>query len=562
MKRSIALTLLALFFLSVFLRLLPLTRHLFWGADIGEYYYLSSQLMAEGSISESYAGWGFAYPYFPGMEIVVAGSSLMGMEISMAISLLIPILASLIVFPTFFLTREITSDDRAGLVAAAFIAVVMPHVYPTSHPMPASIGDLLFATSLMLFPKWLREPRFGLLLFPTTFALVVTHHLSTYFLMICLLFGIILVQLVRNRTSLSMLIREVGYIAFTVAITLLYWFMASPGFTEEIISSGGLVISPVLLAILAGMVILAILVIYARRRYFPRLVFRYPSYRRVLTMFAVLLTTSLLILSVNAFVVVPGTSINLSALGALLFLPLIIFLSFAGSGSRPSIFHNRGLYPLAWALVISLSTLAGIYMSSTVLIPYRHIEYLMFPLAILVGIGLVHAFGLVHFGVTRRRIASATVVALILVMTNALVAYPPRDVLAGYEEGTKPELVSLARWSGENVDDLVAADHRVSSMLFGFGHVNATWDTVTLVFHSPDFESARIELGNLSSPSGRRKVVFVAIDQDTIDGVFLYPWDPAEPMTQEAVSKFEESPFQKMYDDGYSRLFLLNWGLA
>jgi hypothetical protein len=99
-------------------------------------------------------------------------------------------------------------------------------------------------------------------------------------------------------------------------------------------------------------------------------------------------------------------------------------------------------------------------------------------------------------------------------------------------------------------------------MLFGFGRVNATWDTVTLIYHSPDFEGARAELENVSSPSGRRKVAFIALDQDTIGGVFLYPWDPAEPMTEEAVSKFEESPFQKMYDDGYSRLFLLNWGLA
>ncbi|MFQ6127587.1 MAG: hypothetical protein ACE5QW_01595 [Thermoplasmata archaeon] len=520
------------------------------------------QLIADGSISETYLGWGFAYPFFPGMEIVVAGSSLMGMEISMAILLIIPILASLIVFPAFLLTTEITNDDRAGLIAAAFIAVVMPHVYPTSHPMPASLGDLLFATCLLLFLKWQRNPKFGFLLFPTTLALIVTHHLSTYFLLISLIFGILLVQLLRNRTLSRRLARELAYLAFAVAAALFYWFLASPGFTEGIVSKEESLFSPMLAAFLALASVLAFLMVYARRRFFPDLVFRYPSYNRILATYVVVLALSLFILSVNALVVVPGTSIDLSVAGAALFLPFILFISFAGSGSRPMAFHKGGLYPLAWTLVISFSTLAGIYGSSKVLIPYRHIEYLMFPLAILVGVGFIHAFGLVHFEKNRRRTGVAVAVALGLVVTNALVAYPPRDVLAGYEEGIKPQVISLARWSGEYTTDLVAADHRVSSMLFGFGNVNATWDTVTLIFHSPDFEGARDELGNVSSPSGRQRVVFVALDQDTVAGVFLYPWDPAKPMSEEAVTKFEELPFQKMYDDGYSKLFFLNWGLA
>jgi hypothetical protein len=33
-------------------------------------------------------------------------------------------------------------------------------------------------------------------------------------------------------------------------------------------------------------------------------------------------------------------------------------------------------------------------------------------------------------------------------------------------------------------------------------------------------------------------------------------------MSDEAVEKFEAAPFQKMYDDGYSSLFLINWGLT
>ncbi|MFQ5909520.1 MAG: hypothetical protein ACE5IJ_02225 [Thermoplasmata archaeon] len=562
MKRSTTFALLAIFLFSMFLRLLPLTRYLFWGADIGEYYHISTQLTTDGSISETYGGWGFAYPFFPGMEIVVAGSSLLGMELSLALSLIIPILASLIVFPGFLLTTEITRDDRAGLVAAAFLAVVMPHVYPTSHPMPAALGDLLFATCLFLFYKWLKNPKFGFLLFPATLALIVTHHLSTYFLLISLIFGIFLVQLLRNRTSNARLARELAYILFTAITVLLYWFVASPGFTERIALSEGFLFSPVLLGMLALASVVALLVVHSRRRFFPNLVFRYPTYRRTLASYASVFAVTLLILLVSALVVVPGTTVDLPSMAAVLFFPLILFASFAGPGTRPMSMRQGGLYPLAWTLAISLSTLAGIFASSKVLIPYRHIEYLMFPLAILAGVGFAHTSGLIHFEGNRKRTSLVTAFGLGLVLTNAFAAYPPRDIMAGYDEGMRPELVSLARWSGEYADDLTAADHRVSSMLFGFGDVDATWDTATLIFHSPDFEDAKAELEEVDSPSGMRRAIFVAFDQGTVDGVQLYPWDPAEPMSDAAVSKFEEPPFQRVYDDGYSKLYYLNWGLA
>lgn len=561
MKRSAAFALLATFLFSMFLRLLPLTKHLFWGADIGEYYYISEQLVANGYVSETYSGWGFAYPYFPGMEIVVASSSLLGMELSMAMSLMVPVLASIIVFPVFLITIEITRSDRAALIAAAFLAVAMPHVYATSHPMPAAIGDLLFAVCLLLFLKWLRHPKFGLLLFPATLALIVTHHLSTYFLLISLTSGILLVQLLRNRTSAQRLTREVVYVLFTVIVAISYWFVGSPGFIETV-TSGEPIFSPILIALLLVALAIAILVVCSRRRLIPSLVFRYPTHGRALAVYVLVLATGFLILLVSVLVVVPGTNVNLPAIAVLLFLPFILFIAFTGPGSRPISFRHRGLYPLAWILVIALSTLIGVFTSSRVLIPYRHMEYLMFPLSILIGVGFIHAFGLVHLPRSGARTGIAITVVLGLVTTNAMIAFPPRDVIAGYEEGTSPKAVSLAYWSSGRVDDLVAADHRVSSVLFGFGDVDATWDTARLVFHSPDFEGARVELENLDSPSRRRTVRFVALDLDTIDGVLLYTWNPAEAMSEEAVSKFEESPFQKLYDDGYSKLFFLNWGLA
>jgi hypothetical protein len=562
MRKSTASALLAIFIFAVFIRLLPLTRYLVWGADIGEYYYIGTQLAANGMIPGTYDGWGFAYPHFPGMEIVVASASLLGMGSSMALSMMVPILASLVVFPIFMISTEITKDSRAGLVAAAFVAVVMPHVYATSHAMPASLGDLLFVACLLLFLKWSKNPKFGVLLFPTTLVLIVTHHLSTYFLLITLVFGIFLVQLLRDKTSREVLVRELAYVLFTVVMTALYWFIAAPGFTGEIISSEGALASPLLLGLLAVAFVAGALIVWARRRAYPNLVLRYPTYGRVIVSFAVVFVTSLSILLVNAFVVVPGTTIDLQPQIAILFLPLVLFISFAGPGSRPIGFHRNGVYPLAWTLAIALSTLAGVAMSSKALLPYRHMEYLMIPIAILAGAGVVHVFGLVHFAGSRRRAGLAAAVVIGLVVTNAAVAYPPSDLLGGWEEGSQPQTVSLALWTGKHADGLIAADHRVSSLIFGWGEEDATWDTVTLVFHAEDFDDARQELESADSPSGTRRVEYVAFDRDTTGGVLLYPWDPAEPMSDEAIGKFEDAPFQKMYDDGYSSFFRINWGLT
>ncbi|UCD91634.1 MAG: hypothetical protein JSV43_05120, partial [Methanobacteriota archaeon] len=70
MRKSTGFALLSIFLVAIFLRLLPLSRHLFWGADFGEYYFLTNDLVSSGNLTLPYFGWGFTYPYFPGMFIL------------------------------------------------------------------------------------------------------------------------------------------------------------------------------------------------------------------------------------------------------------------------------------------------------------------------------------------------------------------------------------------------------------------------------------------------------------------------------------------------------------
>ena len=68
MRKSTRYALFTIFLLALFLRLFPLMNTLYWGADYGEYYYLSNELVTNNHISTQYFGWGVVYPDFPGFE--------------------------------------------------------------------------------------------------------------------------------------------------------------------------------------------------------------------------------------------------------------------------------------------------------------------------------------------------------------------------------------------------------------------------------------------------------------------------------------------------------------
>ena len=101
-----------------------------------------------------------------------------------------------------------------------------------------------------------------------------------------------------------------------------------------------------------------------------------------------------------------------------------------------------------------------------------------------------------------------------------------------------------------------------STTLFGFGGANGTWDTAQDTLLADTFEEARDEMEEVDAPSGKKRVDFVAYDGDMEKGVMLYPWNPAPVPSTEAVDKFDKAPFMKLFDNGYSRLYYVNWGLA
>jgi hypothetical protein len=557
-RKSTLFALAAIVVASVLIRLSPLLSFALWGSDVGEYFTILRTLTRAGHLPTIYAGWGITYPYFPGMFLVQDAPALLGpMGVATAVDLIIPILGGLAVLPFFLIGTEVTGDARIGLLAAAFLAVAMPHAYTTSHTAPASLGDLFAVTGLLLFLRLRRDPRVLVPLVLVASAVILTHHLSTYFLLIMTLAAFLIRNLVRPGGRDAGLRREVGFLAFFTSATFAFW-VETPPFWNQVLHNVSLnpwwllpAAFPVLVALLAGLIL-------ARRRVAWRFRPRQADLRHAGTMLAIAMAFLLGFSGLIALGAIPATTISVTPAILLAFLPFLLLLAFSAPGRAFLDFARDGLDVNSWLLALLGSSVVGIVAAPLVLIPYRHMEYLVMPLGLFAAVGFTVFFDLL--GGSRRRKAAAVAAAGLLLAGNALIAIPPPALVAGWQEGIAPGVVDGALWGRAYESGLLAADHRASTIFFGFGGINATWDTTAAPFLAPDFATAEPGLAYVQAPVGNLRVRYVWLDKDTEAGVQLYPWEPAAPMSPAAIAKYSDSPFIKVYDSGYGQMYLVAWG--
>ncbi len=559
MRRSTALGLVAVVLAAIAIRLSPLLTSLYWGADFGEYFTILRFLSRTGAMPTHYLGWGTTYPWFPGMFFVQdAFLQLGGLDLPTVLTLVVPILGGLAVLPIFLLSADVVHDDRVALFVAAFVAGVMPHVYSTSHTAPASLGDLLVFAALPLFLRLRHDRRAAIPLVLITAALIMTHHLSTYFLILMVLGALVLPGLIRPFVGDLGARRQVAYAALLVAGTFAYWLGYAVPFRDNILVDVNVQPWWLLLVGFAGLLALAALLVAARRsvawRYRPHV----PRVHDSLTVFGLALAFVCGLAAATILGAVPGTSVALPPVILIDFAPLLILVAFSSAGRKGFDFLRQGMAIPSWFLALSASAVVGSVVATRVLIPYRHIEYLIVPVAILAGLGFFRLLDLSPPSRVRRTVA--VVAAGLLLAGNFAFAIPPPSFVAGWNEATQPVALDGAYWARGHLDGLVAADHMASTDLFGFGGVNATWDTTVAPFFATTWADARSGLVDVTAPSGVQNVSYVWLDQVETHGVELRVWEPAVPMSPAAVAKFSESPFVKVYDDGYAQVYWIAWG--
>lgn len=559
MNKSSGLGLAAIVLGSVAVRLSPLWSYLYWGSDTGEYFAILRGLVQSGRISTAYRGWGVTYPYFPGMFFVQGGLvQLGGLGIPTVLNLLVPILGALAVLPMFLIAQRVTGEARIALFAAALVAGALPHAYTTAHPAPATLGNLLALTGLVLFLRLRTDRRAVGPLLLVTATLIATHHLSLYFFLLMVLGTIVVRGLVRPWRSTPATRREVAYTGLLLGGTFAYWLGYATTFRTFILPDVAIRPWWALLVLFGFGLVLLGGIVFARGRIAWRYRPRYPGLRYRLTAYVAAVGVILFIGLVSVVFGVPGTTFRVSADGLLYFVPLILLISLSALGRKFLDFLRDGLAPTAWLVALLGSAIVGIAVAPRVLIPYRHMEYLLVPFAIIAGLGFFRILdlrGLREHGRTFALLAAGLVLA-----ANALTGIPPPSTLAGWREGTIPAALDLAYWSRDHASGLVVSDHQGSTTVFGFGGLDATWDRTRAPFLPDALTDPYAGLSGIESPSGLRNGTYVWIDRDMKAGLRLTPWETAAPMDPAVIARFDEAPFIKVFDNGYGQLYWIAWG--
>lgn len=560
-------------FVGLATRIHPLVRFAVWGSDSGEYFFLTQQLVDTGRILFEYDGWGLAYPYFPGMFIVSgAAHAVLGVDVVRAVQWVTPALAMSIPALVGLLAYRITSDPRVGIVAGAVAAVSAVVVITTSHPMPGTLGQVFLLGILALLPESYKD-RAHLGLFAVLgAALLFTHHLSTYFAIGILAFIPFFRELTQRHAHVQRLRVEVPLVLALLLGALLWWLGVAVPFREQIVGDA-LPFPPAVTAalFLAALVALPAIVLVKRTMSGAWAGPRYPSFQRQRAYFlsSFLGFTGLLLFV--TFVRVPGTDIRVDPVTLLYAVPVLAMVSFLPAGVALARFHKQGTLILAWLYAILGSLAFATLTNSKVLFPFRHVDYMWEAMSPLIAMGIVMTYDQIIASRVpgERASARANVVAgvAILLVAGAVLSLPPREVIGGFEEGITDAEMSAVSWIEENPHLIpptttMAADHRVSSLLFGLAGIHATWDYTPRTYHSEDPREALAELQSVLVPprDGEARVDYVFLSWPIEQGVTLLQWEQSRPMTAAAIAKFEDPEwFEPVYSEDGVRIYRVKW---
>jgi hypothetical protein len=567
MNRAQFLWLVALALALVFLALQPLQSFAIFGSDTGEYFRLTSDVVTTGHIPlTSYNGWGFAYQDFPGIFLVAgATAQSTGVDPLSALITVIPVLSVLSVLPLFLLFRRLYPNETVALLGAGFATVAMPRLFSLAHPAPLALGDLFVVAGLWMFLEGRRDSRWYVPLAITSGALIVTHHLSSYFLLVSAIGGLALFELWRpGRWSQRFPLRELAFgLAFTLGL-LAYWFEYAAAFQQIILEglpssrwiNGGTLAIAAVVAFLA----LGLLLRFRRAhvRPHPERYVRLPSDRAIARDFLILLAGVSIGSAALILHPLPGTDQTTTALTFLWFVPLIAAIALAAGARRPLFFERSGPFTLTWLGAIGVSAAIGIATNSAELLPARHAEYLLIPIGLLTAIGVGRLVARLEDRSGRAGVIAGSLAVLLLLAANAAIAYPPQAEFGGFQEGLTQQDAALWMWVGIGAPPTatVASDHRLSSMIFGFDGNNATWDSTPALLTGSDWSAALAELNSSDAPHSYRPINLVAVDAAMFTGVALVPTDLAPPMSAFAESHLTAGPpFIAVYENGQQSVY-------
>ncbi len=585
-------------FLAVIIRSIPAWTNAAWGCDFGIYYGLTNSLVNNQELFNPYYGWGGSYQYFPVLYAITGAAHwLTGMDVLTIMPKLAPIFGGLSVLIFYFVVYKLLGDRKIALLSSLFLAVMPFHVYQTSHASPLTLGHFFMMLSIFLFLKFREDNRYIFPLLISSTLLIMSHHLTTYFFLITLVF-VVFVENASKKIWTDSLKKDVVYILAISGMIFSYWiFIATPVY--ENFMRGGLRLGPLYLSSNYSIFLFYILfvsmfgIIWLKRRSNLFIMREKPNAKTAIIRFTLIISIILLAMGVFSLVKIPWTNFTFTPLSIIYSLPLILIFAFGFAGVRYTRFIQNGDFIRGWVLAILLSFVYGIITNSSAILPHRHFEYLMAPLSIISIFGIriillnINYDKLSKFTKKYRQIKKPTVyffsksfllqkrripyivVILFLVTSNAVSVYPSHVALNASYEAITEEDFSVIEWMDDNCNknmSIIASDHRLARVTEAVGF-NTTLDESTIIWICENFTECLSELEGIGKNHSR--ITHVIIDDIMKDKVVHVGFGKIFYTTNESYEKFSNQPFELLYRNAtfdenmievhWSEVYSVNW---
>lgn len=566
--------------------------------------------MAEtGQLFPLYFGWGGSYNEFPVLYAVNNfAHKLTGIEILDLMPKLTPIFGGLSVLLFFFVIRKLTESKKIALLSTLFFAFMPFHVYQTSHASPLTMGHFFIMLSLLLFLKYRENTNYIIPLLISTMLLIMSHHLSTYFYLISII-GIVLFENASVKGWTSTFKKDFSYIVILSTLTFSYWAFVAKTVYQRFMSAGfsigGLRIESVYIIIIFYVAIfllffvgikilrkingyivkqkpiakspikkLIIWIIFMLNIFIKK---RWPSRRSRLTMFFLVLFALLGAMLFFSIIEIPTLGFTFTIEAIIFSLPLATAVAFAATGMRYTWYIKNGLFLRGWLSAIAISFILMFIIRNNAILPHRHLEYLMAPIAILMVFGIGGIFSDPFFIglftnlknkkdvyvnylsekvkiIYKSRLISIFII-IILVSSLAGTTYEVHKLLDRSWENISTEDVASFEWMNSSLDkntSVIASDHRLERMIESYGF-NTSEDEVINLWSAENLSDYVDEL--LGVGRNYSKLTHIVIDNIMKNnGVHIGPKEGVFRtiyMTNETWNasylKFKQQPFERVY---------------
>ncbi len=531
-----------------------------WGNDFGIYYGLTKSLVDDPQLFKPYSGWGQTYHYFPILFIIMSGLHVItGIDVDVLLRVVSPVLGAVSVILFYFVVKHFDKGEYVPFFAALLLALNPFHAYQTAHAAPLTVGHLFLVLSLLLYLKKDKYPWAVHALYFSTILLIMSHHLAT-FVFILIIIGITFFRGFNATERRKEWFTDLIYIIFLTAFTFAYWaFIATPVFNSFM--PKGLYLSPTALIGLFYVLIIGMFVFLEIKyrigfTYKPRLLSKRTEYL-LFTAILIILFAIIGVLTITDL----GTGFSFLSIGLILLIPTIVLYVFGAVALNRIDFEPYGaevkgiFYPLMGIFIFSVFTW------NKVLLPFRFIEYLSYPLCILSSIGF---FALLRdrfsdglkvdfkFSSLKPTLKGAVVVFVVLIVLSGSTTYAIQRTTSRFEEAISKEVRLAVDYLEDNVrtNGTIASDHRISTILWEAGF-NTTYDDAYDLWFSTGWNQtgciAELHGNGVTKEFGR--IDYVVIDSVMVrDGVQSNINETPRIITGKAYEKFNNPPFELLFE--------------